>query len=73
MRLLDNYDRKTGTDETYSDAKLQEQEHFLQEVMKTDLMNHLYSFFNEKGKVLHLKKHTDFILVLSSGQYPRMY
>ncbi|XP_041438509.1 poly(U)-specific endoribonuclease-A isoform X2 [Xenopus laevis] len=49
IALLDNYDRKTGIDETYCDAEIKEQEHFLQEIMKTKLLKELYSFFQSKG------------------------
>ncbi|XP_075447817.1 uridylate-specific endoribonuclease isoform X2 [Ascaphus truei] len=47
--LLDNYDRKTGTDESYSEAEIKEQDHFLHEIMKTELMKELYNFFHQKG------------------------
>lgn len=53
LNLLDNYDRKTGIDESYSPQEVKEQEHFLQEVMKTKPLKELYKFFHEKGKMHH--------------------
>eukprot|EP00079_Xenopus_tropicalis_P010650 XP_002935698.2 PREDICTED: poly(U)-specific endoribonuclease [Xenopus tropicalis] len=49
IALLDNYDRKTGIDESYSAAEIKEQERFLQEIMKTQIMKELFSFFHSKG------------------------
>ncbi|KAM4796056.1 uridylate-specific endoribonuclease [Rhinophrynus dorsalis] len=49
ISLLDNYDRKTGKDDSYSPAEIKEQEHFLLEIMKTKLMKDLFSFFQQKG------------------------
>ncbi|KAM5179717.1 uridylate-specific endoribonuclease isoform 3-T3 [Mantella aurantiaca] len=59
IKLLDNYDRKTGTDETYSPAEIKEQEHFLQEAMKTKLMKELYTFFHQKGLYTTEKEFVD--------------
>lgn len=53
LNLLDNYDRKTGIDESYNPQEVKEQEHFLQEVMKTKPLKELYTFFNQKGKMHH--------------------
>ncbi|XP_053561511.1 uridylate-specific endoribonuclease-like [Bombina bombina] len=49
IALLDNYDRKTGTCEAYTEDELKEQENFLNEIMKTKLMKELYLFFHHKG------------------------
>ncbi|KAG8452628.1 hypothetical protein GDO86_004422 [Hymenochirus boettgeri] len=49
IELLDNYDRKTGIDETYSPAEIKEQENFVLEIMKTKLMKELFKFFQSKG------------------------
>ncbi|XP_078544728.1 uridylate-specific endoribonuclease-like isoform X3 [Lissotriton helveticus] len=48
IRLLDNYDRQTGTAEEVHQEKDKEQDLFLQEIMKTDVMQKLYTFFHKK-------------------------
>ncbi|KAM4700920.1 uridylate-specific endoribonuclease isoform 3-T3 [Discoglossus pictus] len=55
IKLMDNYDRKTGTDESYTADEIKEQEAFLQEIMKTKLMKELYHFFHHKG-LYHTEK-----------------
>ncbi|XP_029450979.1 poly(U)-specific endoribonuclease [Rhinatrema bivittatum] len=49
IELLDNYDRKTGTGEAMSPEHLDEQDSFLQEIMKTEVMKELYKFFHQKN------------------------
>ncbi|XP_030054165.1 uridylate-specific endoribonuclease [Microcaecilia unicolor] len=50
IELLDNYDRKTGTGEAMGPEHLDEQDKFLQEIMKTEVMQELYKFFHQKKK-----------------------
>uniref|UniRef100_A0A452H3U5 Uridylate-specific endoribonuclease n=1 Tax=Gopherus agassizii TaxID=38772 RepID=A0A452H3U5_9SAUR len=49
IKLLDNYQRMTGSGEAFSAEQLKEQENFLQEVMKTELMIKLYNFLHKKS------------------------
>nr|XP_006134701.1 poly(U)-specific endoribonuclease isoform X2 [Pelodiscus sinensis] len=50
IRLLDNYQRMTGRGEAVSAEERKEQENFLREVMKTELMKTLYSFLHKKKR-----------------------
>ncbi|NWW82276.1 ENDOU endoribonuclease, partial [Climacteris rufus] len=50
IKLLDNYQRATGREEEVTAEELQEQDNFLREVMKTELMKKLFSFLQEKGR-----------------------
>uniref|UniRef100_A0A8C3HIV1 Uridylate-specific endoribonuclease n=1 Tax=Chrysemys picta bellii TaxID=8478 RepID=A0A8C3HIV1_CHRPI len=50
IKLLDNYQRMMGRGEAFSAEQLKEQENFLQEVMKTELMKQLYSFLHKKKR-----------------------
>ncbi|XP_069087030.1 uridylate-specific endoribonuclease C-like [Pleurodeles waltl] len=47
--LLDNYDRMTGTAETVPGSEIQEQDAFLEEIFKTQVINKLYNFLSSKG------------------------
>ncbi|XP_069509302.1 uridylate-specific endoribonuclease isoform X2 [Ambystoma mexicanum] len=49
ISLFDNYDRKTGTSEEVDKSEMQEQDSFLQEIMKTDVMQKLYTFLHKKN------------------------
>ncbi|XP_072262592.1 uridylate-specific endoribonuclease [Pyxicephalus adspersus] len=71
IKLHDNYDRKTGTDETYSPEELKEQEHFLQEMMKTKVMKELYKFFQGKGLYATEKEFVDDLQKMWFGLYSR--
>ncbi|PIO33689.1 hypothetical protein AB205_0200010 [Aquarana catesbeiana] len=71
LNLLDNYDRKTGIDESYSPQEVKEQEHFLQEVMKTKPLKELYKFFHEKGLYTSEKEFTDDLHKMWFGLYSR--
>lgn len=71
LNLLDNYDRKTGIDEIYSPQEVKEQEHFLQEVMKTKPLKELYKFFHEKGLYTSEKEFTDDLHKMWFGLYSR--
>ncbi|XP_069087136.1 uridylate-specific endoribonuclease isoform X1 [Pleurodeles waltl] len=48
IRLLDNYDRQTGKAEDVDKGEIKEQDIFLQEIMKTDVMQKLYTFLHKK-------------------------
>ncbi|XP_077339895.1 uridylate-specific endoribonuclease [Lithobates pipiens] len=71
LNLLDNYDRKTGIDESYSPQEVKEQEHFLQEVMKTKPLKELYKFFHKKGLYTSEKEFTDDLQKMWFGLYSR--
>lgn len=71
IKLLDNYDRKTGIDETYSPEELKEQQHFLQEIMKTKLMKELYKFFHQKDLYTTEKEFIDDLQKMWFGLYSR--
>ncbi|XP_069509449.1 uridylate-specific endoribonuclease C-like [Ambystoma mexicanum] len=47
--LLDNYERKTGTAEVVPSYETEEQEAFLDEIFKTQVISKLYNFFSSKG------------------------
>ncbi|NXO26895.1 ENDOU endoribonuclease, partial [Cisticola juncidis] len=50
IKLLDNYQRNTGTEEEVTPEELREQERFLEEVMKTELMKELFNFLQGKQR-----------------------
>ncbi|NXY92526.1 ENDOU endoribonuclease, partial [Alcedo cyanopectus] len=50
IKLLDNYQRATGREEDVTTEELREQDNFLKEVMKTELMKKLFVFLYEKNR-----------------------
>ncbi|NWW62302.1 ENDOU endoribonuclease, partial [Ifrita kowaldi] len=50
IKLLDNYQRATGKEEEVTAEELREQDHFLEEVMKTELMKKLFAFLQGKNR-----------------------
>ncbi|XP_055552982.1 uridylate-specific endoribonuclease isoform X1 [Falco cherrug] len=50
IKLLDNYQRATGREEDVTAEELREQDSFLKEVMKTELMKKLFTFLHEKNR-----------------------
>lgn len=50
IRLLDNYQRATGREEEVTAEELREQDTFLREVMKTELMKKLFVFLHNKSE-----------------------
>lgn len=50
IKLLDNYQRATGREEEVTAEELREQDNFLKEVMKTELMKKLFTFLHEKSE-----------------------
>ncbi|XP_058717310.1 uridylate-specific endoribonuclease [Poecile atricapillus] len=50
IKLLDNYQRATGREEEVTAEELREQDRFLQEVMKTELMKKLFVFLQGKNR-----------------------
>ncbi|XP_054373703.1 uridylate-specific endoribonuclease [Molothrus ater] len=50
IKLLDNYQRATGREEEVTAEELREQERFLEEVMKTELMKKLFVFLQGKNR-----------------------
>ncbi|XP_063997043.1 uridylate-specific endoribonuclease isoform X2 [Pogoniulus pusillus] len=50
IRLLDNYQRATGREEEVTAEELREQDTFLREVMKTELMKKLFGFLHAKSR-----------------------
>ncbi|NXM02044.1 ENDOU endoribonuclease, partial [Tyrannus savana] len=49
IKLLDNYQRATGRGEEVTAEELREQDNFLGEVMKTQLMRELFAFLRDKS------------------------
>ncbi|XP_014749633.1 PREDICTED: poly(U)-specific endoribonuclease-like, partial [Sturnus vulgaris] len=50
IKLLDNYQRATGREEEVTAEELREQDRFLEEVMKTELMEKLFGFLQGKNR-----------------------
>ncbi|NXT75777.1 ENDOU endoribonuclease, partial [Zapornia atra] len=50
IKLLDNYQRSTGREEEVTAEELREQDSFLKEVMKTELMRQLFAFLHQKKR-----------------------
>ncbi|NWX48329.1 ENDOU endoribonuclease, partial [Steatornis caripensis] len=50
IKLLDNYERATGREEDVTAEELREQDNFLKEVMKTELMKKLFAFLHKKNR-----------------------
>ncbi|XP_008941052.1 PREDICTED: poly(U)-specific endoribonuclease [Merops nubicus] len=50
IKLLDNYQRATGREEDVTTEELREQDNFLKEVMKTELMKKLLAFLHKKNR-----------------------
>lgn len=50
IKLLDNYQRATGREEEVTAEELREQDNFLKEVMKTELMKKLFTFLYRKSE-----------------------
>ncbi|XP_069828321.1 uridylate-specific endoribonuclease [Dendropsophus ebraccatus] len=71
IALLDNYDRKTGTDETFTKEEIKEQDIFLQEIMKTKVMKELFKFFNKKGLYENDQEFLDDLRQMWFGLYSR--
>ncbi|KAM9319907.1 uridylate-specific endoribonuclease [Gastrophryne carolinensis] len=71
IALLNNYERHTGTDDTYSHAEIKEQEHFLKEIMKTKIMKELFKFFQKKGLYKTEKEFSDDLQKMWFGLYSR--
>lgn len=51
IKLLDNYHKKVGTGEEFTTDQLKEQDTFLKEIMKTEIMKELYKFLHSKSKL----------------------
>ncbi|XP_059813313.1 uridylate-specific endoribonuclease A [Hypanus sabinus] len=49
IALLDNYNRMTGIPEEFTPEQLREEDAFLNEIMKTPIMNKLYSVLHSKN------------------------
>ncbi|KAG8585384.1 hypothetical protein GDO81_005007 [Engystomops pustulosus] len=71
ISLLDNYDRRTGTDETYTEDEAAEQDIFLKEMMKTNVMKELYKFFHKKGLCKNDQEFVDDLKKMWFGLYSR--
>ncbi|XP_065715107.2 uridylate-specific endoribonuclease [Patagioenas fasciata] len=50
IKLLDNYQRAMDREEEVTAEELREQDNFLKEVMKTELMKKLFAFLHEKNR-----------------------
>ncbi|XP_056418736.1 uridylate-specific endoribonuclease isoform X2 [Hyla sarda] len=71
IALLDNYDRKTGTDETFTQEETKEQDIFLEEILKTKVMKELYKFFHKKGMYEKEQEFLDDLRKMWFGLYSR--
>ncbi|KAM4046022.1 uridylate-specific endoribonuclease [Anomaloglossus baeobatrachus] len=71
IALLNNYDRKTGTDETCTDEETEEQDKFLQEIQKTKVIKELYNFFHKKGLYKQEQEFVDDLKNMWFGLYSR--
>uniref|UniRef100_A0A8C5RTY5 Uridylate-specific endoribonuclease n=1 Tax=Laticauda laticaudata TaxID=8630 RepID=A0A8C5RTY5_LATLA len=49
IKLLDNYNAYVGTEEEFTKEQMKEQDIFLQEIMKTEVMKELYTFLHSKN------------------------
>ncbi|XP_049636900.1 uridylate-specific endoribonuclease-like [Suncus etruscus] len=71
INLLNNYHPKTGQGEHFSAQQLAEQDTFLEEVMKTNVMKELYGFLHRKN---HYNSEEEFVKDLKNmwfGLYSR--
>uniref|UniRef100_A0A6J0SMP2 Uridylate-specific endoribonuclease n=1 Tax=Pogona vitticeps TaxID=103695 RepID=A0A6J0SMP2_9SAUR len=50
IKLLDNYHKRVGTGEEFTKDQLKEQDTFLKEIMKTEIMKELYRFLHSKNR-----------------------
>ncbi|XP_069614793.1 uridylate-specific endoribonuclease isoform X1 [Ranitomeya imitator] len=71
IALLDNYNRKTGTDETFTEKEIEEQDIFFQEIMKTNVMKELFTFFHKKGMYSKEQEFVDDLKKMWFGLYSR--
>ncbi|KAG8129674.1 hypothetical protein E2320_016359 [Naja naja] len=51
IKLLDNYNAHVGTEEKFTKEQMKEQDIFLQEIMKTEVMKELYTFLHSKREI----------------------
>ncbi|XP_073519273.1 uridylate-specific endoribonuclease [Phyllobates terribilis] len=71
IALLNNYDRKTGTDETFTEEEIEEQNIFIQEILKTKVMKELFNFFHKKGLYKEEEEFVDDLRKMWFGLYSR--
>ncbi|XP_032939271.1 poly(U)-specific endoribonuclease [Catharus ustulatus] len=71
IKLLDNYQRATGTEEEVTAEELREQEDFLQEVMKTQLMKKLFVFLKGKNRCSSEQEFLELLREMWFGLYSR--
>ncbi|XP_077154015.1 uridylate-specific endoribonuclease isoform X2 [Ranitomeya variabilis] len=71
IALLDNYDRKTGTDETFTEKEIEEHDKFFQEILKTKVMKELFAFFHKKGMYSKEQEFVDDLKKMWFGLYSR--
>ncbi|NWR07967.1 ENDOU endoribonuclease, partial [Paradoxornis webbianus] len=71
IKLLDNYQRATGTEEEVTAEELQEQERFLQEVMRTELMGELFAFLRGKNRYSSQQEFVQDLKEIWFGLYSR--
>ncbi|TRZ11626.1 hypothetical protein HGM15179_015501 [Zosterops borbonicus] len=71
IKLLDNYQRATGREEEETAQELQEQQHFLQEVMKTELMEKLFQFLQGKNRYSSQQEFLEDLKEIWFGLYSR--
>ncbi|XP_075707180.1 uridylate-specific endoribonuclease [Rhinoderma darwinii] len=71
IALLNNYDRKTGTDEACTHEHIEEQKIFLQQIMKTKVMKELFKFFHKKGLYKTEQEFVDDLNKMWFGLYSR--
>ncbi|XP_015673136.2 LOW QUALITY PROTEIN: poly(U)-specific endoribonuclease, partial [Protobothrops mucrosquamatus] len=50
IKLLDNYQAHVGTEEKFTKEQMKEQDIFLQDIMKTEVMKELYKFLHSQNR-----------------------
>ncbi|NXD32279.1 ENDOU endoribonuclease, partial [Spelaeornis formosus] len=71
IKLLDNYQRATGREEEVTAEELREQERFLEEVMKTELMKELFVFLQGKERYSSEQEFAQHLEEMWFGLYSR--
>ncbi|NXR73913.1 ENDOU endoribonuclease, partial [Pycnonotus jocosus] len=71
IKLLDNYQRATGREEEVTAEELREQDRFLEEVMKTELMKELFAFLQGKNRYSSQQEFVQRLKEMWFGLYSR--
>ncbi|XP_070592170.1 uridylate-specific endoribonuclease [Erythrolamprus reginae] len=71
IKLLDNYNAHVGTGEKFTKEQMKEQDVFLQEIMKTEVMKELYTFLHSKHRYDTEAEFVDDLKKMWFGLYSR--